>query len=88
MFQSLVARIYGRRPCNNHEPDIPSQIVLMLSHNFSQATPNAIASNRASQVTRGDKAGPKQPGIPHNNRPKYQQLAPQGKAIASYVLKF
>jgi hypothetical protein len=67
MFQRLVARSYGGWPCNNHHPDILSQSVLMLSHNFSQATPNTIATNRASQVTCGDKAGPRHSGIRNNS---------------------
>jgi hypothetical protein len=51
MFQRLIACIYGRWPCNDHHPDILLQLVLMLSHDFFQATPNTIANNRASEVT-------------------------------------
>jgi hypothetical protein len=88
MFQSLVARLYRLRLCNNHNPHILSQIVLVLSHNFFQTTPNTIASNRASQATRRDKADSKQARIRHNGCAKYQQFAGPGNTISFYVLEF
>jgi hypothetical protein len=35
---------------NNYEPNAPSQFVLVPANNFSQATPDAIANDRAAEA--------------------------------------
>jgi hypothetical protein len=40
---------------NEHDPKIVSQMMLVQAHKFPQTTPNTIASNRATEMTRRNK---------------------------------
>jgi len=56
MFQRTIARGRGIFPGNQNNPKAFSQIMLVVAHNFSQTTPNAITNNRASDPTRSNNA--------------------------------
>jgi hypothetical protein len=48
---------------NQHDPEVLSQIMLMLPHYLTQTTPDAIANYRISQAPRGNEADTTKPGI-------------------------
>ena len=50
MFQRVIGRSRGFVSGNNYEPNRLLQFVLMPANNFSQATPNPIANDRAAEA--------------------------------------
>lgn len=56
MFQRAIARGRGILPGNEDNPKALSQVMLVPAYNFPQTAPKAIANNRASGPTRGNKA--------------------------------
>jgi hypothetical protein len=59
----VIARIRGIAPRNNHNPKVLSQIMLMLSHDLSQTTPDTIADYRAAEAARGNEPDTTQAGV-------------------------
>jgi hypothetical protein len=51
MFQRVIVRLRGIMSGNEHNPKTLSQFVLVLAHNLSQAAPNTVPNNCASDAT-------------------------------------
>jgi len=51
MFQLLITRISSIASGNQHHPKLPSQSMLVLTHNFQETAPDTITNNRASHAT-------------------------------------
>jgi hypothetical protein len=71
IFQSAIARLRSVPPCNKHNPNVLSQIMLVPANNLPQTPPDTIASYCASEATRGNKANARQTGIIDTRRAKH-----------------
>lgn len=60
----------------------------MLTNNFSQAAPNTIANDRASETTRSDEPCAHGTRILCREDIKDQQFAPSRNSAGSYAIKF
>jgi len=60
----------------------------MLTNNFSQAAPNTIAHDRASETTRSDEAYTHGTRILYCEDIEHQQFTPARDSVRSYAIKF
>src|SRR5439155_968320 len=57
IFQRTITGSRRSTPCNEHNPNVISQIELVCPHNFPQSAPNTIANNCAAQTPADHKTG-------------------------------
>jgi hypothetical protein len=60
----------------------------MLTNNSSQATPNTIAHDRASETTRSDEPCAHGTRILYREDIEHQQFTPARDSAGSYAIKF
>jgi hypothetical protein len=73
---------------DEHNPKVFSQIVLMLAHNFSQATSNTIANRRPADSSSSDKTGAAWTGIFHREHPERHQTSSLCVSVLFHMLEF
>jgi hypothetical protein len=74
-------------PCDEHDPNVVSQIMLVRAYNFPQPTPNTIADNCTAKAPADDKTGTRRARTFHCESAKSNQLAALGSAFAFYAFK-
>jgi hypothetical protein len=73
---------------DDYKPKAFSQFVLVLAHNFSQTTPNAIANHRASEPLRRDETCTPRATILNRRSIQYQEVAAARDSVPFHTLVF
>ena len=87
MFQLLIARVNGIAFGDEHNPKAILQIMLVTTHNFSQAALDTVTGNCSSNATRGDEADAAPHGTLHWRKIEHQEFAASRRAAVFYVIK-